>query len=98
MAIHHTDKYSRRNSLPFFVRQLLLLMSPTEENAPPCRTEQSSSDENRQSSSPFEDLYFSFPAYEELEPESGCEPTSSSCGHNHLEASSAMKSSRSFKG
>ncbi|KAI9026626.1 hypothetical protein CLU79DRAFT_742639 [Phycomyces nitens] len=93
MSSQHSTEYTRRNSLPSFVRQLLLLMSPAEQNSQ-SHSEQSNHEEKPTPSSPFEDLYFSFPAYEELEPDNGCESTSSCGHHHHREASSTMKSSR----
>ncbi|OAD79608.1 hypothetical protein PHYBLDRAFT_139640 [Phycomyces blakesleeanus NRRL 1555(-)] len=109
MSSQHSTEYTRRNSLPSFVRQLLLLMSPSEQNTQShIHTEQSSHEEKQTPSSPFEDLYFSFPAYEELDPDNnannGCElgssstsSSTSSCAQHHHHHQHHRESSSAMK-
>lgn len=79
---------ARRHSFSNFMKNLLLLVSPSnvsnEEDLGLKRESSSTSSEN----SPFQDLYFSFPAFEEFS--NGEESsTASSCGHQSYMAQSS---------
>jgi hypothetical protein len=75
---------ARRNSFSTFMKNLLLLVSPSSNT-----NEVDSLDLERKSStassenSPFQDLYFSFPAFEEASAEE------TSCGHQSYMAHSS---------
>ncbi|KAI8637461.1 hypothetical protein BD408DRAFT_424497 [Parasitella parasitica] len=71
-----TTSSTRRNSFSAFVKNLLLLVSST-----PSSANTSNQDDNKQEpieKSPFQDLYFSFPAYIE----ESTEETAASCGQS----------------
>lgn len=66
---------SRRNSFSSFVKNLILLVSPSNNNnEDELNLERTTSSEN----SPFQDMYFSFPAFEETYEDS---TTTTNCGH-----------------
>jgi hypothetical protein len=73
-----TSTDSRRNSFSSFVKNLILLVSPsTNNNEDELNLERKSSTTSSENS-PFQDLYFSFPAFEETYEDS---TTVSNCGH-----------------
>lgn len=60
---------TRRNSFSSFVKNLILLVSPSHNEAnEDLKLERSTTSE----SSPFQDMYFSFPAFEETYEDSNC--------------------------
>jgi hypothetical protein len=80
---------TRRNSFSSFVKNLILLVSPSNQQEQETAAETKSTISN----SPFEDLYFSFPAFEESTSEESS--TSTSCGQtSHLPQSYMVESSR----
>ncbi|KAI8881773.1 hypothetical protein K501DRAFT_286234 [Backusella circina FSU 941] len=81
---------TRRNSFSAFVKNLILLVSPSNQQEEEATAETKST----MSNSPFEDLYFSFPAFEESTSEESS-ATTSSCGQtSHLPQSYMVESSR----
>lgn len=71
-----SNNNSRRNSFSSFVKNLLLLVSSTPSSSD--ANDQDNDEKETTENSPFQDLYFSFPAFIE-------EPTeeSTSCGQSH---------------
>lgn len=67
---------SRRNSFSSFVKNLLLLVSPSNNVNEDDQLERKLSASSSEYS-PFQDMYFSFPAFEEPD------ESSSTCGQSH---------------
>ncbi|KAG2211222.1 hypothetical protein INT47_006342 [Mucor saturninus] len=62
---------TRRNSFSSFVKNLILLVSPSQHQAND-EDELSLERTTTSESSPFQDMYFSFPAFEETYEDSNC--------------------------
>lgn len=59
------DNNNRRNSFSSFVKNLILLVSPSSNNSEDDLNLKRESTTTSSESSPFQDLYFSFPDFEE---------------------------------
>lgn len=64
----NTENNTRRNSFSSFVKNLILLVSPSSPANDDLSLERTATSE----SSPFQDMYFSFPAFEETYEDSNC--------------------------
>ncbi|KAI8048210.1 hypothetical protein BDF21DRAFT_433569 [Thamnidium elegans] len=73
---------TRRNSFSSFVKNLILLVSPSSNDTQDLNLERKSTTTSTESS-PFQDMYFSFPAFEESCEDSNCtymtQPSSIMC-------------------
>lgn len=78
----HTSNNTRRNSFSSFVKNLILLVSPSSNDTQDLHLERKSTTTSTESS-PFQDMYFSFPAFEEPCEDSNCaymaQPSSIMC-------------------
>ncbi|CAO3673165.1 hypothetical protein CU097_015528 [Rhizopus azygosporus] len=68
---NHSNTSVRRNSFSEFVKSLLLLVSPSNSHD---NSNSKQEDIEKRSPSLFEDMYVSFPAFEEQEESTGCHP------------------------
>lgn len=68
---NHSNTSVRRNSFSEFVKSLLLLVSPSNNHD---NSNSKQEDIEKRSPSLFEDMYVSFPAFEEQEESTGCHP------------------------